>query len=137
MLGVLAFVVTGCLKSTEPQPSLLQLAGTWTYSGVQTNPVPENLTGTLSITRESGTSFQGMFDAVAENSQTGTNRVLHGPVSGSEGNGGVIDFDAEVEAVTRRHVGQIVADTITGTWVGSSSDGTVISGTFRAEKEPK
>ena len=31
-------------------------------------------------------------------------------------------------------VGEIVADTITGTWVGSSSDGTVISGTFRAEK---
>jgi hypothetical protein len=46
----------------------------------------------------------------------------------------VIDFDADLETV-RRHVGQIVADTITGTWIGSASNGNMSSGTFRVERE--
>jgi hypothetical protein len=134
VLVAVTVALSGCLRSTDVQPSLLQLSGTWSYSGVQTNPVRENLSGTLTISRESGMTFQGRLDAVAVNPQTGANRVLGGLVSGSEKNGRVIDFDADVEAVARRHVGEIVADTITGTWVGSSSDGAVISGTFRAEK---
>lgn len=116
------------------QPSQLTLSGTWSYAGVQTSPVRENLTGTLTISLESGTSFQGRLDAVGVNPQTGQNRVLGGLVSGTQESSDVIDFDADVETVARRHVGQILADTITGTWVGSSSDGTVISGTFRAER---
>ena len=137
--GALAIVgtmlVSGCLKSTEPQPSLLQLNGTWNYTGIQTGPVRETLTGTLTISRESGTSFQGRLDLVAVNSQTGQSRVLGGLVSGAESASDVIDFDADVESSPRRHVGQIVADTISGTWVGSASDGTTSSGTFRVERE--
>ena len=137
--GALAIVgtmlVSGCLKSTEPQPSLLQLNGTWNYTGIQTGPVRETLTGTLTISRESGTSFQGRLDLVAVNSQTGQSRVLGGLVSGAESASDVIDFDADVELSPRRHVGQIVADTISGTWVGSASDGTTSSGTFRVERE--
>jgi hypothetical protein len=137
--GTLAIVgtilVSGCLKSTEPQPSLLQLNGTWNYTGIQTGPVRETLTGTLTISRESGASFQGRLDLVAVNSQTGESRVLGGLVSGSESASDVIDFDADVESSPRRHVGQIVADTISGTWVGSASDGTMSSGTFRVERE--
>src|SRR3954471_7751264 len=110
-----ATLVTACLKSTEPKPSSLQLAGTWSYTGVQTGPVRETLSGTLTISRESGTSFQGRLDLVAVNSQTGESRVLGGLVSGSESATDVIDFDADVESVPRRHVGQIVADTISGT----------------------
>ena len=94
----------------------------------------ETLTGTLSISRESGTSFQGRLDLVAVNSQTGQSRVLGGLVSGSESGGNVIDFDADVETNPRRHVGQIVADTVSGTWVGSATDGTMTSGTFRVER---
>jgi hypothetical protein len=74
---------------------------------------------------------------VGTNPQTSEQRVFGGLVSGSEQSSNVIDFDADVESAPRRHVGQIVADTITGTWVGSSSDGTVSSGTFRAEREPR
>jgi hypothetical protein len=137
--GTLAIVgtilVSGCLKSTEPQPSLLQLNGTWNYTGIQTGPVRETLTGTLTISRESGASFQGRLDLVAVNSQTGESRVLGGLVSGSESASDVIDFDADVESSPRRHVGQIVADTVSGTWVGSASDGTMSSGTFRVERE--
>jgi len=130
-----AMLVSGCLKSTEPQPSLLQLNGTWNYIGIQTGPVRETLRGTLTISRESGTSFQGRLDLVAVNPQTGESRVLGGLVSGSESASDVIDFDADVESSPRRHVGQIVADTISGTWVGSASDGAMSSGTFRVERE--
>jgi hypothetical protein len=134
LVGVL--LLSACLKSTEPQPSLLQLNGSWNYTGVQTVPVRETLTGTLIISRESGTSFQGQLNLVGENSQTQLQRTLSGSVSGSESGTDVIDFDANLETTPRRHVGQIVADTITGTWV-SSADGAMSSGTFRVEREPK
>jgi len=126
--------VSACLKSTEPQPSLLHLQGTWSYTGVQTSPIRENLSGTLTISRESGTSFQGRLDVVATNTQTGQSTVLGGLVSGAE-SGNVIDFDASLESNPRRHVGQIVADTISGTWVGSTTSGTTSSGTFRVERQ--
>jgi hypothetical protein len=138
VVGIL--FLSACLKSTEPQPSLLQLNGSWKYTGVQTAPVQdqESLTGTLTISRESGTSFQGQLYLVGTNSQTQQQRILSGSVSGSESGTDVIDFDANLaqETTARRHVGRIVADTITGTWV-SSADGTMASGTFRVEREPQ
>ena len=127
-------LVSACLKSTEPQPSLINLNGTWHYTGVQTVPVRETLSGTLIISRESGTSFQGQLNLVGVNSQTQQQRILSGSISGSESGSDVIDFDANLETTPRRHVGQIVADTITGTWV-SSADGAMSSGTFRVERE--
>ena len=132
-----AAILSACLRSTEPQPSLLQLNGSWNYTGIQTGPVRENLTGTLTVSAESGTSFQGRLDLVGTNTQTGQNRVLGGLVSGSESSSNIVDFDANLESTPRRHVGQIVADTITGTWIGSSPDGTMSSGTFRVERETR
>ena len=129
--------LSACLKSTEPQPSTLQLSGTWNYTGLQTSPVTETLAGTLTVSRESGTSFQGRLDLVGTSSQSGQTRVLGGLVSGSESSGNVIDFDADLETTPRRHVGQIVADTITGTWVGEGSNGSMSSGTFRVERESR
>jgi hypothetical protein len=128
-------LLSACLRSTEPQPSSLALNGSWAYTGVQSGPVRETLSGTLVISRESGTSFQGRVDLVGVNGLTGSMRSLNGLVSGSASGTNVIDFDADLETTPRRHVGTIVADTITGTWVGSSSDGTVSSGTFRIERE--
>ena len=127
--------LSACLRSTEPQPSLLALNGSWNYTGVQSGPVRETLSGTLVISRESGTSFQGRVDLVGVNGLTGESRLLNGLVSGSASGANVIDFDADIESTPRRHVGTIVGDTITGTWIGSSSDGTVSSGTFRIERE--
>jgi hypothetical protein len=129
--GLLA---AGCLRSTAPQPSVIQLNGTWKYTGVQTQPVRETLTGTLTISRESGASFQGELVLLATNEQSGENTSLNGLVSGTESDGHVIDFDADLETV-RRHVGEIVADTITGTWIGSASNGIMSSGTFRVERD--
>jgi hypothetical protein len=131
-----ALVATACLSSTSPQPSQIQLGGIWSYTGIQTQPVRENLSGTLTISRESGSSFQGRLDVVAANEQTGTTTALGGLVSGSESATDVVDFDANLETV-RRHVGQIVADTITGTWIGATADGTMSSGTFRVERESR
>jgi len=126
-------LISACLRSTGPQPSLIQLGGTWNYTGVQTSPVREALSGTLNISSESGTSFQGRVDLVGVN-QANQTRVLGGLVSGSELGTGIIDFDASVETTPRRHVGQIVADTISGTWIGSAPDGTRSSGSFRVER---
>ncbi|MEX2110875.1 MAG: hypothetical protein WD802_09750 [Gemmatimonadaceae bacterium] len=128
-------LLSGCLSSTATKPSELQLIGDWTYTAVQTSPLRENLAGQFRIISESGTSFQGRLDNVlATNEATGQTRVLDGTVSGSaEGN--VIDFDANIESTPRRHVGQIVGETITGTWVSSSAGGGMSSGTFRAERE--
>lgn len=135
LLVAISLASTACLKSTEPQPSLLQLNGTWNYVGVQTSPTRENLSGTLTISRESGTSFQGRLDLVATNTQNGQSTALGGLVSGAESDGSVIDFDADLESTPRRHVGQVVADTISGTWVGTSSGGVVATGTFRVERQ--
>ena len=126
-------LISACLRSTGPQAPLIQLAGTWNYTGVQTSPVRETLTGTLNITSESGTSFQGRVNLVGVN-QANQSRVLSGLVSGAELGTDIIDFDASVETAPRRHVGQIVADTISGTWIGSAPDGTKPSGTFRVER---
>jgi hypothetical protein len=141
--GVMTLVIatsgltSACLRSTEPQPSLLGLIGTWNYTGVQSGAARETLSGTLTVSRESGTSFQGRLDLVGVNTQTGETRVLGGLVSGSESGVDVIDFDANVESPPRRHVGTMVADTISGTWIGSSSTGTMTSGTFRVERETR
>jgi hypothetical protein len=126
-------LASACLRSTGPQPSLIQLAGTWNYTGRQTSPVYETLSGTLQILTESGMSFQGRVDLLGVN-QAGQTRPLGGLVSGSEQAADVIDFDASLETTPRRHVGQIVADTISGTWIGSAPDGTMSSGTFRVER---
>ena len=126
-------VVAGCLRSTEPGPAEVQLTGTWSYSGTQTGAVRENLFGELRILSESGSAFAGRLDIVSTN-EGGDSRVMSGSVSGSA-EGDVVDFDAHVEASARRHVGQVVGDTITGTWVGSTPGGSVSSGTFRAERE--
>lgn len=130
-----SFLLSACLKSTEPQASLLDLNGTWHYAGVQTGPVRETLDGALTISRESGTSFQGNLVLQALNEQTKLTRSLSGVVSGSESGTDVIDFDADIESITRRHVGTIVADTIAGNWI-SPTDPT-ISGTFRVVRETR
>jgi hypothetical protein len=133
VLAAALLFASACLRSTAPEPSVIQLGGSWKYTGAETQPVRETLTGTLSITRESGSSFQGRLDLVAANQQTGQSTVLGGLVSGSESGSDVIDFDADLDTV-RRHVGQMVADTITGTWIGAAPDGSMSSGTFRVER---
>lgn len=132
-----AAFLAGCLSSTAVQPSLLDVRGEWSYAGAQSGANPESLSGTLVISTESGTAFQGRLDVFGVSQQSGQSRLLAGLVSGVVAANGVIDFDASVEATPRRHVGRIVADTITGTWVGHSADGVMTTGTFRTERETR
>src|SRR5256714_2847405 len=111
LVGAAATLASACLSSTDPQPSLLQLDGSWNYTGVQTSPVHETITGMLTISRESGTSFQGRLDLVGVNSQTGQSRVLGGLVSGSGNGSSVVDFGTDLGATPLRYVCQIVGDT--------------------------
>lgn len=133
-VAALIAVGAGCLESIAPKPSSIDLAGSWNYTGLQTGQVRETLSGMLTISGESGSTFQGRLDILSVNTQTGLARTLGGLVSGAQSKSNLIDFDANLEATPRRHVGQIVADTMSGTWVGSASDGSIISGTFRAER---
>jgi hypothetical protein len=125
-----------CLKSTELQPATLQLDGTWRYTGIQTGEPAATLSGTLTISNQSGSSFQGQLDIVAVDMRTGQSTPLSGLVSGAQSSSSVIDFDARLE-VLRRHVGQLLADTISGTWISEVGAGTVSSGTFRAERQSR
>jgi hypothetical protein len=128
-------LVSACLKSTEPQPPSVDLKGEWKYTGTQTSPVRETLTGTLTISGESGNTFVGRLDLVAVSAENGQQRVLAGIVSGAQKGADVIDFDANLETNPRRHVGQVVADTVSGPWVGTAAAGSVESGTFRIERQ--
>jgi len=116
-------------------PSSVDLDGKWTYTGTQTSPVRETLSGTLTISGESGSSFVGRLDLVAVNASNGQTRLLAGLVNGAVKGSDLIDFDANLEASPWRHVGQIVADTISGPWVSSASDAPASSGTFRIERQ--
>ena len=141
-LGAFAFgssiLLSACLHSIAPQASTLNLSGSWAYTGMQTGPVREALSGTLTISHESGTSFQGTVNLTGISEQTNASRPLNGLVSGSQSGTDVIDFEANLESTLRRHVGRIVADTITGNWVVISTDGPpVSSGTFQLVRETR
>jgi hypothetical protein len=127
-------VATGCLQSTDPQPVTIPMTGTWRYTGTQTGAIRETLVGTLVIGRQSGSAFQGSLDIVGTNQLTGEQRTLNGTLSGVVPSADAVDFDASVELTPRRHVGRLLGDTITGTWVGTSSGGETVSGIFRAER---
>jgi hypothetical protein len=133
---VTAIAATGCLQSTDPQPPTIPLIGSWRYTGTQTGAIRETLLGTLVIGRQSGSAFQGSVDLVATNVVTGEARVLNGTLSGVVASSDAVDFDVSVELTPRRHVGQLVGDTITGSWVGTAAGGGTVSGVFRAERRP-
>jgi hypothetical protein len=48
--------------------------------------------------------------------------------------GDTIDFDVFLEQQPRRHVGQLVGETISGTWLRLAGDGASVSGTFTAHR---
>jgi hypothetical protein len=132
--GAAAIVATGCLQSTEPQAPAIPVTGSWRYTGTQTGAIRETLAGTLVIGRQSGSAFQGSLDIVGTNQLTGETRTLTGILSGVIPSADAVDFDASVGLAPRRHVGRLVGDTITGTWVGTSGGVGTVSGVFRAER---
>jgi hypothetical protein len=128
-------LMSACLQSTEIATTDGPLIGVWHYTAIQNDPVRETIDGTLTLSR-SGATFEGRLDVEVVSPQTGAVRLASGSVAGTSSSG-VVDFDASLSTTPRRHVGDIRADTIQGTWIEASAGGVNASGTFRAERRSK
>ena len=130
-----ALIVSGaCGSTSDLGTSGVPVLGTWTYVGLQVAPGAANLTGSLLFTEQTGARIGGSMDFV-ESDAHGQQRRLAGPFSGRTVDSTTVDFELVLGVVTRRHVGRVKADSLTGTWVESSSSGLpTASGTFRAAR---
>lgn len=110
------------------------MVGTWSYVGQQVSPGTASLGGSLSVSDQSGARIGGTMDFVESDSR-GLQRRLAGPFAGRTVDSTTLDFEVVLGAVSRRHVGRVKADSLTGTWVESSSSGLpTASGTFRGAR---
>ena len=134
LLALTLLVTTACLQPTDTGISSVSLSGRWQYSAVQTGASGGTSTGTLVIGQQSGASFHGSLDVTSTSAETGEVRSVAGTVSGSAPANGAIDFDVFLEQQPRRHVGQLIGETITGTWLRLAQDGGSASGTFTARR---
>jgi len=129
----MSFVVA-CGSATELGPPGVPVVGSWSYAGQQVSPGAESLTGALSFADQTGARIGGAMDFV-ESDARGQQRRLAGPFAGRTVDSTTVDFEVVLGAVSRRHVGRVKADSLTGTWVESSGDGLpTASGTFRAAR---
>jgi hypothetical protein len=132
--GLALLSMVACLQPTDTGVSSVSLAGRWQYSATEAGASPRNLNGTLVISQQSGASFQGTLSVSSTNTETGETQSLAGTVSGSAPKAGAIDFDVSLEQLPRRHVGQLVGETLTGTWLRLSEQGVAATGTFSARR---
>ena len=130
VLGAMA-----CLGSTDLGKMGVPVLGTWTYSATQGSPSAAQLSGALAFSGQTGAQISGTLDVV-ETGVGGLQRRLAGPVSGRTVDSTTVDFDMLLGTISRRHVGQVRGDSITGTWVETPVDGGVpsASGSFRASR---
>lgn len=132
--GLALLSLIGCLQPTDTGVSSVSLAGHWQYSATEAGASARTLNGTLVISQQSGASFQGTLSVSSTNTETGETQSLAGTVSGSAPKAGAIDFDVSLEQLPRRHVGQLVGETLTGTWLRLSEQGVAATGTFSARR---
>lgn len=115
--AVLLFLTAlgGCSLLTAPEGVAANVVGSWTYTGTQTTPALL-LEGSIAITAQSGATISGTasWDEYEGMVLTGTDG---GPVAGRVIGPSDVDFDVVTPSGDRRHVGRLVADTMTGAWV--------------------
>jgi hypothetical protein len=88
----------------------------------------------MSFSTQTGAQVGGSVDFV-ETDARGQQRRVAGPFSGRTVDSTTLDFEVILGAVSRRHVGKVKGDSLTGTWVEASSDGIpTASGTFRSAR---
>jgi hypothetical protein len=135
-LIVVLIGIGACGAATDVGSPGVPVAGKWSYTGQQVAPAAASLAGTLSFTQQTGAQIAGSVDFVETDSR-GQQRRVAGPFAGRTVDSTTLDFDVVLGAVSRRHVGKVKADSLTGTWVESSADGLpTASGTFRSAKAP-
>jgi len=112
-LSVLVAAAAACESATDGGPAEFSFVGTWNYEATQTTPGAATLTGTLSITQQTGPGFDGTLDVV----EMPGNQARNGPVSGVVLDSITVDFDAFLDVTARRHFGTVRGDSVQGNWV--------------------
>lgn len=129
LLGALA-CAAACSSATDAGTTSRSVVGQWGYSATQSTPVTATLTGTLSVTQQTGHDFQGTLDVIQQDGQ-GNMTHLAGIVSGQVLDSASLVFTAFLDLVGRQHLATIARDSVHGTWVEQES-GFVNSGSFVA-----
>jgi hypothetical protein len=131
---VFAFSIAACAGSTDPGRAGVPVLGAWSYSGQQVAPGSASLAGAIAFSTQTGAQISGSMDFV-ETDGRGQQRRVAGPFSGRTVDSTTLDFEVVLGALSRRHVGKVKGDSLTGTWVESSGDGVpTASGTFRSAR---
>ena len=120
---------SSCIAATDGGSAGVPLMGTWEYTGTQLSP-ELRLQGTLVVSRQSGSRFDGSADVV-EQSVDGVSRRLIGVLGGRTLDSLTVDFDVVMDNGSRRHFGTVRGDSIVGSWVEGIGEGA--SGSFRAK----
>ena len=124
----LGLLLAACVTSTDVGSSNLVVQGAWDYTASQTSPTA-TLTGTLTITAQSGGTYQGT--ASVQENDGGSTTPLTGAITGQTVNDTTVDFDVFFDANARRHVATVVWDTMRGGWFETTGS-TTVSGSFIA-----
>ena len=133
MMAVVSIgLLTSCKNPAQVGVVAANVGGAWNYFAAATSS-PTTLSGTLTISQSGNASFTGALEAT-EHTSGQVQRVM-GLVSGRTIDSTRFDFDLVLDAATRRHhVGSIRGDSITGTWLETTSTGIAGSGTFRGSR---
>jgi hypothetical protein len=132
-IGALAGCGGGTTDAGTPGVSVV---GSWRYAAQQTAPAPAELQGALAVSEQTGARIAGALDVV-ETDARGLQRRLAGPLAGRTADSTTLDFDVTLGAATRRHVGRVRGDSLTGSWVEQPAGGGApsASGSFRAARQ--
>jgi hypothetical protein len=126
--------MSACAGSTDPGRPGVPMLGAWSYAGQQVAPGTASLTGSISFSTQTGAQIGGSMDFVETDSR-GQQRRIAGPFSGRTVDSTTVDFEVVLGSVSRRHVGKVKADSLTGTWVETAGNGApTASGTFRSAR---
>lgn len=119
--------IGGCELATVGPREAADLRGRWTYTGTQATP-PRELVGELQVLTQTGGDIEGTA-TWEERDPIGNIEFAAGAVFGRAIGFTDVDFDIVSDAVERRHVARLVADTMVGIWVEGVGGAT---GQFRA-----
>lgn len=135
-LLVACALLGGCASSTAPDTPGVPVVGSWRYAGRQTTPVDADLAGTLVFSTQVGARIGGALDFM-ETSAQGVQRRIAGAATGRTLDSTTVDFDVTLAGVTRRHVGVVKGDSVTGTWIEQPLGGGAPSaaGSFRGARQ--
>lgn len=131
---VVCCIVASCKTPTDCETATYpSVVGPWTYTATQNAPTTANLTGTLVIGTQCGTTLTGTLDVTETDAQGSRRRT--GTLSGRTVDSVTLDFDVFLTTTGRRHVGALAGDSLKGTWIEPLDLGNA-SGSFDAVRAP-